>query len=132
MSTLHTAVDSRLATVSHWIGGRPWDGRVETWGDVYNPATGTRSARVAYGDATVVDAAVRSAAEAAKSWGRTSLAARARVMFAFRELVERRKREIAEILTREHGKVLSDALGEVTRGLEVVEFACGLPHLMKG
>ena len=68
----------------------------------------------------------------ARSWGRTSLAARARILFAFRELVERRKRDLAEILTREHGKVLSDAMGEVNRGLEVVEFACGLPHLLKG
>ena len=67
-----------------------------------------------------------------ESWGRTSLAARARILFAFRELVERRKRDLAEILTREHGKVLSDAMGEVNRGLEVVEFACGLPHLLKG
>ncbi|HXW08135.1 MAG TPA: CoA-acylating methylmalonate-semialdehyde dehydrogenase [Vicinamibacterales bacterium] len=121
-----------LSSVTHWIGGQPWSGAVSAWGDLYDPATGSRTARVAYGDAGVVGAAVASAVEAARSWGRTSLAARARVMFAFRELVERRKRELAEILTREHGKVLSDALGEVNRGLEVVEFACGLPHLLKG
>ena len=72
------------------------------------------------------------ATDAARAWGRTSLAARTRILFAFRELVERRKRDLAAILTREHGKVLSDALGEVNRGLEVVEFACGLPHLLKG
>src|SRR5512141_1001686 len=127
-----SVVGAGQATIGHWIGGRPWSGTSERWGDVFNPATGERAARVAFADATVVDEAVRVATEAARAWGRTSLAARTRVMFAFRELVERRKKEIAEILTREHGKVLSDALGEVTRGLEVVEFACGLAHLVKG
>ena len=121
-----------IGTITHWIAGKPWDGPVTRWGDVYNPARGEPSARVAFADAATVDAAVAAATEAARSWSRTSLAARARILFAFRELVERRKRELAEILTREHGKVLSDALGEVNRGLEVVEFACGLPHLLKG
>jgi malonate-semialdehyde dehydrogenase (acetylating) / methylmalonate-semialdehyde dehydrogenase len=121
-----------LSTITHWIGGKPWTGDVDRWGDVYNPARGEPSARVAFADAAVVDAAVAAATEAARSWGRTSLAARARILFAFRELIERRKRDLAEILTREHGKVLSDALGEVSRGIEVVEFACGLPHLLKG
>jgi malonate-semialdehyde dehydrogenase (acetylating)/methylmalonate-semialdehyde dehydrogenase len=99
---------------------------------VYNPATGLVTARVALADASVVDEAVRAATEAASSWGRSSLAVRARVMFAFRELVERHKRELADMLTSEHGKVASDALGEVNRGLEVVDFACGLPQLLKG
>jgi malonate-semialdehyde dehydrogenase (acetylating)/methylmalonate-semialdehyde dehydrogenase len=121
-----------LSTITHWIGGKPWRGPVDRWGDVYNPARGEPSARVAFADAPTVDAAVDAATDAARSWGRTSLAARARILFAFRELVERRKRDLAEILTREHGKVLSDAMGEVNRGLEVVEFACGLPHLLKG
>ncbi len=121
-----------LATINHWISGKAWTAPAERWGDVYNPAHGEPSARVAFADSAVVDAAVASATEAARAWGRTSLAARARVLFAFRELVERRKRDLAAILTREHGKVLSDALGEVNRGLEVVEFACGLPHLLKG
>ncbi len=121
-----------LSTITHWIAGKPWDGAVSRWGDVYNPARGEPSARVAFAEAATVDAAVAAAADAARSWGRTSLAARARILFAFRELVERRKRDLAEILTREHGKVLSDAMGEVNRGLEVVEFACGLPHLLKG
>ncbi len=121
-----------LSTITHWIAGKPWDGPVNRWGDVYNPARGEPSARVAFADPSVVDAAVVAATEAARSWGRTSLAARARILFAFRELIERRKRDLAEILTREHGKVLSDALGEVSRGIEVVEFACGLPHLLKG
>ena len=124
--------EAAIKTVNHWIGGKPWDGAVERWGDLYDPARGERRGRVAFADPSVVDAAVNLAAEAARTWGRTSLAARARIMFAFRELVERHKRDIAEILTREHGKVLSDALGEVNRGLEVIEFACGLPHLLKG
>jgi len=127
-----SATHAQLATITHWIGGKPWDGPVDRWGNVYNPARGEPSARVAFAETSVVDAAVGAASEAARSWGRTSLAARARILFAFRELVERRKRDLAEILTREHGKVLSDALGEVNRGLEVVEFACGLPHLLKG
>jgi len=87
---------------------------------------------VAFADAEVVGTAVAAARRAARAWGETSLSARARVLFAFRELLERRKQELAAIVSREHGKVLSDALGEVNRGLEVVEFACGLPELLKG
>jgi malonate-semialdehyde dehydrogenase (acetylating)/methylmalonate-semialdehyde dehydrogenase len=121
-----------ISTITHWIAGKPWAGPTDRFGDVYNPARGEPSARVAFADAAAIDAAVAGATEAARSWGRTSLAARARILFAFRELVERRKRDLAAILTREHGKVLSDALGEVNRGLEVVEFACGLAHLLKG
>jgi malonate-semialdehyde dehydrogenase (acetylating) / methylmalonate-semialdehyde dehydrogenase len=127
-----TIPEAKLATITHWIDGKPWDGAADRHGDVYNPATGNVAARVAYANADLVDAAVASATAAARRWARTSLAARTRIMFAFRDLVDRHKRDIAEILTREHGKVLSDALGEVTRGLEVIEFACGLPHLVKG
>jgi malonate-semialdehyde dehydrogenase (acetylating) / methylmalonate-semialdehyde dehydrogenase len=127
-----SGTQAQLATVTHWIGGKSWQGSSSRWGDIYNPAIGEPSARVAFADQAVVDEAVAVAIAAAKPWARTSLAARTRIMFAFRELVERRKREIAEILTREHGKVLSDAIGEVNRGLEVIEFACGLPHLIKG
>jgi malonate-semialdehyde dehydrogenase (acetylating)/methylmalonate-semialdehyde dehydrogenase len=123
---------TQLATITHWIGGKPWSGHADRFGEVYNPALGEATARVAFATPDVVDSAVSAATQAARTWGRTSLAARSRIMFAFRELVERRKRDIAEILTREHGKVLSDALGEVNRGLEVIEFACGLPHLLKG
>jgi malonate-semialdehyde dehydrogenase (acetylating)/methylmalonate-semialdehyde dehydrogenase len=124
--------DAHLGEVTHWIDGRPWDGAVERRGDIYDPATGERTARVAFADGATVDAAVAAAARAAAAWRDASLAARARVLFAFRQLLEARKHEVAEILTREHGKVLSDALGEVNRGLEVVEFACGLPQLLKG
>jgi malonate-semialdehyde dehydrogenase (acetylating)/methylmalonate-semialdehyde dehydrogenase len=127
-----SATTTERATINHWIAGKPWTGTADRWGDVYNPARGEPTARVAFADVATVDAAVAAATEASGAWGRTSLAARARILFAFRELVERRKRDLAEILTREHGKVLSDAVGEVNRGLEVVEFACGLPHLLKG
>jgi malonate-semialdehyde dehydrogenase (acetylating)/methylmalonate-semialdehyde dehydrogenase len=127
-----STTEAQLGTVTHWIGGKSWEGSAARWGNVYNPALGEATARVAFADQAVVDEAVAVATQAAKTWAHTSLAARSRIMFAFRELVERRKRDLAEILTREHGKVLSDATGEVNRGLEVVEFACGLPHLLKG
>jgi len=125
-------VGTRTATLTHWIGGRAWDGPIERWGDVFNPATGERQLRVAFASAAVVDAAVQSATRAAATWRQTSLAARTRILFAFRDLVERHRAEIAAILTREHGKVQADALGEVARGLEVIEFACGVPQLQKG
>ena len=118
--------------VTHWIGGKPFEHDAHRWGDVFNPATGEPIARVPFADAAVVDAAIAAAARAAAAWAGQSIAARTRVLFAFRELVEARKRRLAEILTREHGKVLPDALGEVNRGLEVVEFACGLAQLTKG
>ena len=105
---------------------------VERWGDVFDPATGRREARVAFATPELVDHAVKVATDAAAGWRNASLSVRTRVMFAFRELVERRKQDIARILTREHGKVLSDAMGEVQRGLEVVEFACGIAQLQKG
>jgi malonate-semialdehyde dehydrogenase (acetylating)/methylmalonate-semialdehyde dehydrogenase len=118
--------------IRHWIDGKPDERPAERLGDVFNPATGQVQARVALASPAVVDQAVASAKAAAASWKSTSLAKRTKILFAFRELVDRRQKDIAAILTREHGKVLSDALGEVTRGLEVVEFACGIPHLLKG
>jgi len=121
-----------LSEIRHWIGGKPWGGPVERWGAVMNPATGAQQAQVAFATSEVVDAAVAAAAKAAESWREASLASRTRVLFAFRQLVEKHKLELAAILTREHGKVAADALGEVNRGLEVVEFACGLPQLVKG
>lgn len=99
---------------------------------VYDPATGKVTKYVQLADADDVDAAVDAASAAARDWRNASLAQRASVLFAFREKLNQRKDELAEIITSEHGKVLSDALGEVQRGLEVVDFACGLPHLLKG
>jgi len=99
---------------------------------VYNPATGAVTGALDLASHEVVDEVVRGAHEAWKDWGRISLTKRAQVLFAFRELLNARKEEIGALITAEHGKVLSDAVGEVTRGLEVAEFACGIPHLLKG
>jgi malonate-semialdehyde dehydrogenase (acetylating)/methylmalonate-semialdehyde dehydrogenase len=120
-----------IADITHWIDGARFAGTAVRAGDVFNPATGEVSGRVRLADAAVVDAAVRSAAAALGRWSETSVLNRARVMFRFKELFDRHHDELARIITREHGKVLSDARGEVQRGLEVVEFACGAPQLMK-
>jgi len=119
-------------TLSHWIGGRADAAPAERYGEVTDSATGEVVARVPFAAAADVDRAVTAATEAARGWGRASLTRRAQVMFAFRELVLRHRDDLAREITREHGKVLDDARGEVTRGLEVVEFACGLGHLLKG
>lgn len=118
--------------ITHFIDGRPWDGPAGRTAPVYNPATGERTAAVDLAPAELVGAAVASAKAAWAEWRDLSLAKRVRVLFAFRELLDARKEEIAALITAEHGKVASDALGEVTRGLEVAEFACGIPHLLKG
>ena len=118
--------------VTHWIGGKPWTGSSERQGDIYDPATGQVAGVVDFATQGDVDDVVAAAKEAAKSWGRTSLTKRATVLFAFRELVKNHVAELAALITSEHGKVASDAAGEVARGLEVVEFACGIPHLLKG
>jgi malonate-semialdehyde dehydrogenase (acetylating)/methylmalonate-semialdehyde dehydrogenase len=118
--------------LTHWIGGGPDDGTAERFGDVTESATGRLVARVPFATASDVDRAVQKAVEAQKAWGAASLTKRTQVLFAFREKLNAAKDELAEIVTREHGKVLSDAMGEITRGQEVVEFACGLAHLLKG
>ncbi len=143
--------------VTHWINGAPYvatesevpadkvgaaltalrDKAVdlldpERSGDIYDPATGKVSGTVDFASVRIMDEAVAAAKAAFAEWGTTSLTRRTQVMFSFRELLNERKEELAAIITEEHGKVLSDALGEVTRGLEVVEFACGIPHLLKG
>jgi len=117
--------------VRSWIDGAP-AGSTSRLGDVYDPATGEVARQVALADGDDVRAAVAAAARAFPAWRDTSLSRRTAVLFAFRELLNARKEELAAIITAEHGKVLSDALGEVVRGLEVVEFACGIPHLLKG
>jgi malonate-semialdehyde dehydrogenase (acetylating)/methylmalonate-semialdehyde dehydrogenase len=118
--------------VAHWIDGRAETGSGSRRGDVYDPATGAVARQVAFADPADVDAAVDAAAAAFPAWRATSLSQRTRVLFAFRQLLSDRADELAEIVTAEHGKVLSDAAGEVSRALEVVEFACGIPHLLKG
>jgi malonate-semialdehyde dehydrogenase (acetylating) / methylmalonate-semialdehyde dehydrogenase len=121
-----------MRRVTHWIDGRPWDGEAARQGDVFDPRTGVVQARVDLADAALVDTAVRSARAAADGWGATSLSRRTTVLHAAREVLTAGREELAELITAEHGKVRSDALGEVQRGLEVVEFACGVPHLLKG
>jgi malonate-semialdehyde dehydrogenase (acetylating) / methylmalonate-semialdehyde dehydrogenase len=117
---------------SHWIGGKPWPGQAARRGDIFDPATGQVTGVVDFAGPAEVGAAVEAAARAWPAWRETSLARRASVLFAFRELVREQQAELAATISSEHGKVASDAAGEVARGLEVVEFACGLPHLLKG
>lgn len=123
---------SRTKHINHWISGRPWSGAAERRGDVYDPATGRITGQVGFAGTAEVDQAVSAALEAFAAWRNASMAKRTTVLFAFRELLNARKDELASIIVSEHGKVHSDALGEIARGLEVVEFACGVPHLLKG
>ena len=121
-----------VRTVQHWIAGSETTGAWTRFGPVYNPATGEQQAQVALATPADVDAAVQAAAKAFDAWRDVSLVRRARVMFALRDLIERHLDELSGIVADEHGKVLSDARGEVIRGLEVVEFAAGIPTLLKG
>ena len=118
--------------ITHWIDGKAWTGKAARTGEVYNPATGKLSGTVDFASTADMDAAIAVAKRASLEWAATSLSKRVTIMFAFREILNARKEELAAIITAEHGKVLSDALGEVMRGQEVVEFACGIPHLLKG
>jgi len=121
-----------MTQITHWINGALDTQTAQRSGEVFNPATGKVTKTVAFADAATVDRTVTAATEAFASWRHSSLTKRTQVLFAFRELVQQNKEKIAALITDEHGKVLSDAAGEVTRGLEVVEFACGIPHLLKG
>ncbi|WP_328709463.1 CoA-acylating methylmalonate-semialdehyde dehydrogenase [Microbispora hainanensis] len=117
--------------VNHWIDGALAEGAGRT-AEVFDPATGEVSGRVSLATAEEVDAAVEAAARAFPGWRDASLTKRTQVLFRFRELLDAHRDDLAALITAEHGKVHSDALGEVARGLEVVEFACGIPHLLKG
>jgi malonate-semialdehyde dehydrogenase (acetylating) / methylmalonate-semialdehyde dehydrogenase len=121
-----------MRTLEHWIGGKRTAGSPSGTAPVWDPSTGVQQAEVVLGSAADVDEAVAVAADAFAEWSQASLSRRAKVLFAFRELATARIGELAELVSAEHGKVLSDARGEVERGLEVVEFACGIPHLLKG
>ena len=121
-----------MRTIGHWWGGHPVEGSSGRESPVYDPARGVRSATVGLASPDEVDAAVRSAADAAHPWGASSLSVRTGMLFSLRELVLSHRRELAALVTAEHGKVLVDAEGEVSRGLECVEFACGIPQLLKG
>jgi malonate-semialdehyde dehydrogenase (acetylating)/methylmalonate-semialdehyde dehydrogenase len=118
--------------LGHFIGGKKVAGKSGRTGNIYNPATGAVTALVPLATAAEVDAAVQSAKQAFPPWSRTPPLTRARVMFKYKELLEKNRDKLAGMIGSEHGKVLSDATGEVTRGIEVVEFACGIPHLLKG
>ncbi len=118
--------------ITHWIDGREWSGSAERRGDVYDPATGKVSGQVDFASIAEVDQAVGAAVTAFAEWRDASVARRTQVLFAFRELLNAHRDELASVIVSEHGKVHSDALGEIARGLEVVEFACGIPQLIKG
>ncbi len=118
--------------ITHFIGGKTWTGPIERTAPIFDPATGVANKAVDLASRAVVDEAVKIASDAFAEWREVSLTKRTQILFSFRELLNAKKEELAAIITSEHGKVLSDALGEVTRGQEVVEFACGLGHLLKG
>ncbi len=121
-----------MRTIEHWIAGKTTSGSGDRTAPVFNPATGQQQAEVVLGTQGDVQQAIAAAKDAFGQWSQTSLSRRTKIMFSFRELLNSHADEIAGLITDEHGKVLSDALGEVQRGLEVVEFACGIPSLLKG
>ena len=118
--------------ISHWIDGKVVESTSGRSAAVFNPATGEQSGAVDLASVDEVDAAVAAAKAAFPEWRATSLSKRAEILFRLRELVDANRKEIASLLTAEHGKVQSDSLGEVARGLENIEFACGIPQLIKG
>src|SRR5689334_12335737 len=121
-----------MICLDHWIAGCRDHGFSDRAGTVYNPATGEATGEVPFATAADVDRAVAAARDAFPGWSRTGLGKRATILFAFRELVRQHADELARVIVNEHGKVLSDARGEVQRGLEVADFACGIPQLLKG
>jgi malonate-semialdehyde dehydrogenase (acetylating)/methylmalonate-semialdehyde dehydrogenase len=121
-----------MREVHHFIGGKPVKGQSGRFGDIHNPNTGEVQARVALATSAELDAAVAAAKAAFPAWAATNPQRRARVMFEFKRLVEANMNELAHLLSSEHGKVIADSKGDVQRGLDVVEFACGVPHLLKG
>ena len=121
-----------MRTISHFVNGQTLEGTSGRFGDVFNPNTGEIQARVALATDAELDAAVQAAAAAQIGWAATNPQRRARVMFEFKRLIERDMNALAEILSSEHGKVIADSKGDIQRGLEVIEFACGIPHILKG
>ncbi|MGW5153733.1 aldehyde dehydrogenase family protein, partial [Rhodococcus koreensis] len=128
----HSDGAAQTRTISHWFDNKSFAGTSGNTAPVTNPATGAATGQVALASVEDARAVIDSAAAAFPGWRDTSLAKRTQIIFTFRELLNERKGELAEIITSEHGKVVSDALGEVSRGQEVVEFACGIAHLLKG
>ncbi len=120
-----------MNVIRHWINNKPHDAAPERTGHVYNPATGEVASEVAMATAEEVDLGVAAAKAAFPAWRDTPITRRSKIMFSFRELVDKHRDDIAKVLTAEHGKTFADAQGEVNRGLDVIEFACGIPHLLK-
>lgn len=121
-----------MRDIAHFVNGQALVGTSGRFGDVFNPNTGEVQARVQFATDAELDAAVQVAAKAQVGWAQTNPQRRARVMFEFKRLIERDMNTLAEILSSEHGKVIADAKGDIQRGLEVIEFACGIPHILKG
>src|SRR5437588_13130003 len=121
-----------MREITHFIDGTAVKGTSGRLGDIYNPNTGEVQARVALASISELHAAVASAVRAQQVWALVNPQRRARVMFDFKRLVEANMNELAEMLSSEHGKVIADSKGDVQRGLEVIEFACGVPHALKG
>src|SRR6476469_3690771 len=126
------ATQTEIKPIHHWIGGKTYEGQSGRTGAVYNPALGTQSGAVDMATAEEVDLAVQAAKEASSTWRTLSLSRRAELFFRIHHIFDDHRKDLARLLTLEHGKVTSDALGEVARGLEVIEFCCGLPTLLKG
>src|SRR4051794_31752663 len=121
-----------IKRLKNFVDGKPTESRTERWGDVFDPAEGHVKSQVPMSTAAEVSVAVAAAKKAFEGWSATPALRRARVLFKFKALIEEHMDELAGLLTSEHGKVLDDARGSITRGMEVVEFACGIPHLLKG
>src|SRR6187431_1836416 len=129
---MSAAVTTELKVIGHWIGGQPVAGESGRSGPVYNPATGEQTGEVQFASIEEIDRAVASAKAAAATWRTFSLSKRTELFFRIYQLVHEHREDLARLLTAEHGKVLSDALGEVQRGLEVIEYVCGIAELLKG
>src|SRR6187401_3261638 len=129
---MSAAVTTELKVIGHWIGGEPVAGASGRTGPVYNPATGEQAGEVQFASIEEIDRAVASAKAASATWRTFSLSKRAELFFRIYQLLEEHREDLARLLTAEHGKVLSDALGEVQRGIEVIEYVCGIPELLKG
>jgi malonate-semialdehyde dehydrogenase (acetylating)/methylmalonate-semialdehyde dehydrogenase len=121
-----------MRDIRHFVNGSSFEGASGRFGDVFNPNTGEIQARVQLATAGELDLAVQAALKAFPAWSATNPQRRARVMFEFKRLVEANMQDLAEILSSEHGKVIADSKGDIQRGLEVIEFACGIPHALKG
>ena len=129
---MNKPADMQLQTVPMWVDGKPREVTSNRAGDICNPATGAVTKRVGFGNAADIDAAVQSAVKAFPAWRDAPSLRRARILMRFRELMEANRAELTQLITQEHGKTLADAAGSVQRGIEVIEFAMGIPHLVKG